>query len=207
MKADAVTASYRRWAPVYDATFGRVTGAGRRRATAHANARGGAVLEVGVGTGLALPLYAPGLRVTGIDYSGDMLAKAQLRAADLGLTTIAALREMDAQALDFPDASFDTVMAMHVLSVVPDPEKVVSEMARVCRPGGHVVIVNHFSAEAGPLRLVERAAAPFEDTLGWQSDFPIARVLGDPRLAEVERDSLPPFGMMTWLVLERRAAP
>lgn len=203
MRPDAVTSTYRRWAPIYDATFGRVTNAGRRRAAAHVTARGGDVLEVGVGTGLVLPLYGRGLRVTGIDFSAEMLAKARERAADLGLAHVHALRQMDARALDFPDASFDTVTAMHVLSVVPEPERVLSEMARVCRPGGQVVIVNHFAAEKGVLRMAEQVSAPLENWLGWQSDFPISRVLGHPALRLAERDSLPPFGLMTWLVLDR----
>ncbi|WP_136684087.1 class I SAM-dependent methyltransferase [Falsirhodobacter xinxiangensis] len=200
MKPEAVTASYRRWAPVYDATFGRVTNAGRRRAAAHVTARGGRVLEVGVGTGLVLPLYGPGVEITGIDFSHDMLERAHEKAAALPNVT---LRQMDARALDFPDGSFDTVAAMHVLSVVPEPEKVVTEMARVCRPGGQVVIVNHFSATRGVLAAAERLFRPLEDQLGWQSDFPIERVLGDPRLREVERAPLPPAGLMTWLLLER----
>lgn len=204
MRPDAVTSSYRRWAPVYDATFGRVTNAGRNRATAHASRRGGRLLEVGVGTGLALPLYGPAVTVTGIDYSADMLERAQEKVRALGLTRVESLRQMDARQLDFPDESFDIVTAMHVLSVVPDPRQVLSEMARVCRPGGQVLIVNHFSAEGGVLRAVERIGAPLENWLGWQSDFPISRVLGDPRLVEVERDDLPPLGMMTWLVLDRR---
>ncbi len=204
MKPDAIASSYRRWAPVYDVTFGRVTNAGRKRAAEYVSSRQGRALEVGVGTGLVLPLYAAHTDITGIDYSPEMLEKARRKVDELDLTHVRDLRQMDARHLDFPDASFDTVMAAHVLSVVPDPERVVAEMARVCRPGGRIVIVNHFSATKGPMRKLERIIAPLEDQLGWQSDFPIARVLGDPHLREVERDRLPPFGMMTWLVLERR---
>ncbi|QUS36176.1 class I SAM-dependent methyltransferase [Falsirhodobacter algicola] len=203
MKAEAVTTSYRRWAPVYDATFGRVTQAGRDRAARHVSQRGGRVLEVGVGTGLVLPLYAPEVRVTGIDFSHDMLKKARARVAEQKLTHVEALHQMDAQHLDFPDDSFDTVTAMHVLSVVPDPARVLDEMARVCRPGGQIVIVNHFSATRGPMRLVEKAIAPLEDHLGWQSVFPVETITRHARLREVERASLPPLGLMTWLVMER----
>lgn len=206
MRPDAVTSTYRRWAPIYDATFGRVTNAGRNRAASHVSERGGRVLEVGVGTGLVLPLYSANVRVTGIDYSPEMLSRAQEKVTELSLDHVEELRQMDARTLDFPDESFDTVAAMHVLSVVPEPEKVLAEMARVCRPGGQIVIVNHFSAEGGALRTIERLSAPLEDLLGWQSDFPISCVLGHPDLVVAERDRLPPFGMMTWLVLERRAA-
>lgn len=203
MQIDAVTASYRRWAPIYDRTFGRVTQAGRRRGAAFLSTLGGQVLEVGVGTGLALPFYKGDVRVTGIDYSAEMLAKARARVAADGLSHVEALHEMDARELDFPDASFDAVAAMHVLSVVPDPERVMTEIARVCRPGGKVVVVNHFSAEAGAWRTLERVASPLENLLGWESDFPIQRILGDPRLKLAERDRLPPLGLMTWLVLTR----
>ena len=194
MKAAAVTASYKRWAPVYDSIFGRLLQEGRLRAAAHATARGGEVLEVGVGTGLALPLYGPGVKITGIDFSAEMLARAEEKVRE---------RQMDAQALDFPDASFDTVSAMHVLSVVPDAEKALSEIARVCRPSAHVLITNHFAAEKGALKLAERLIHPLRHHLGWEADFPIARVLGDPRLRMVECRPLPPLGVMTWLVLER----
>jgi len=204
MKPDAVQSTYRRWAPVYDRTFGAVTTAGRRRTADHVTALGGRVLEVGVGTGLVLPHYGAGVRVTGIDYSTDMLDKARARVNRDGLSHVEALRQMDARTLDFPDGGFDVVVAMHVVSVVPEPERVMAEIARVCRPGGRVLIVNHFSGNRGVLGALERAAAPLEDLLGWQSDFPIDRVLGEPRLREIDRQQLPPLGMMTWLELERR---
>ena len=153
-----------------------------------------------------MPFYAPHMQVTGIDFSEEMLAKAQEKVAERGLTHVKALRQMDARALDFPAASFDTVCAMHILSVVPEPERVMAEMARVCRPGGHVLVVNHFAAEgSGLMARIERAAAPLSDLLGWHSDFERARVLGEAGLELVEEDGLPPFGMMTYLRLRRRA--
>jgi len=204
MDLDAVKNSYARWAPVYDVTFGKITHAGRRAAVAHINARGGDVLEVGVGTGLSLETYDGALRVTGMDYSEDMLRKARDRVARLGLRHVAGLRQMDARSLDFPDASFDTVAAMHVLSVVPEPGRVMAEIARVLRPGGQVVITNHFRHERGVWAGLARAAAPLERVLGWHSDFEIDTVLQDPRLHVVTRRDLPPMGMMTFLVLEKR---
>lgn len=206
MELEAVAKSYARWAPVYDRTFGAVTHAGRRRATGFANHVGGTVLEVGVGTGLALPFYAPHMQVTGIDFSEEMLAKAREKVAEQGLAQVKALRRMDARALDFPDAGFDTVCAMHIMSVVPEPERVMAEMARVCRPGGHVLVVNHFAAEGkGAMARLERLVAPLSDLLGWHSDFPRARVLGEAGLELVEEEGLPPLGMMTYLRLRRRA--
>ncbi|MBS8227282.1 class I SAM-dependent methyltransferase [Vannielia litorea] len=204
MKIESVSNSYKRWAPVYDSTFGAVTNAGRKRATSYVTERGGDVLEVGVGTGLALPLYGPGVRVTGIDFSPEMLAKAEKRVEEEGLSRVEALRQMDARELDFPDDSFDYVSAMHVLSVVPEPERVMREIARVLRPGGRVLIVNHFAADKGVLGFVEKAIAPLEGLIGWHSDFPMSRVMGAPDLKEVERDSLPPMRIMTWLVLEKQ---
>lgn len=206
MDLDAVRNSYARWAPVYDATFGKVTNTGRRKAVAHINARGGDVLEVGVGTGLALEAYGSHLLVTGVDYSAAMLRKARERVARLCLKNVVALRRMDARKLDFPDASFDTVAAMHVLSVVPEPEQVMSEIARVLRPGGQVVITNHFKHERGVWAGLARAAAPLERVLGWHSDFEIDTVLGEDTLRVVARRDMPPMGMMTFLVLEKRAA-
>lgn len=203
MDLKAVQASYARWAPVYDKTFGAATNPGRRSAVAYVNSHGGDVLEVGVGTGLSLPHYGPNVRVTGIDYSGEMLQKAKRRVAEMNLRSVAALRQMDAREMDFPDDSFDTVVAMHVLSVVPEPERVMARIARVCRPGGHVVITNHFASEKGPMAVLERAFAPLESLIGWHSDFEIETVLQEPSLSIAAREQLPPLGMMTFLVLRK----
>jgi phosphatidylethanolamine/phosphatidyl-N-methylethanolamine N-methyltransferase len=200
----AVEVSYARWAPVYDSTFGAVTNLTRRRSAEWISDQGGEVLEVGVGTGMALPFYRGNVQVTGIDYSPEMLAKAEAKVARQGLTRVKALRRMDARVLEFPDASFDTVAAMHVLSVVPEPEKVMTEMARVCRPGGRVVITNHFKREKGFLAALERATSGISDILGWHSDFAIETVLGEPDLEIELRRQMPPLGMMTFLVLRKR---
>jgi phosphatidylethanolamine/phosphatidyl-N-methylethanolamine N-methyltransferase len=205
MDIAAVRKSYARWAPIYDYTFGAATRRGRARAARYINARGGRVLEVGVGTGLALSAYEPSVEVTGIDYSAEMLAKARERVRALDLTPVKALRQMDARQLDFADNSFDTVAAMHVVSVVPEPERVVAEMARVVKPGGEVVIVNHFARQRGFLAFMERLTVPLENLLGWHSDFERARVLGSSELELTEERSFPPFGMMTFLVLRKRS--
>ena len=201
MDLQAVRKSYARWAPVYDRTFGALTGAGRKRAASVLNGLGGRVLEVGVGTGLSLPGYRPEVSVTGIDASAEMLAKAQSRVAELGLGNVASLRLMDARTMDFADASFDHVSALHILSVVPEPERVMREMSRVLRPGGTIVIVNHFARQAdkSALSWLERAAAPFADRLGWHSDFARDRVMQTPGLTLIEESALPPLGMMTLL--------
>ena len=207
MGADKVVAAYARWAPVYDATFGRLTTAGRRRAVAAINALPpGRVLEAGVGTGISLPLYDPGHRVVGIDLSTDMLARARARVEREGLAHVEAVREMDAGATDFADASFDVAIAMYVLTVVPDPAAVMAELARVVRPGGRVLVLNHFSrpeGDRGALARIERGLAPHGERLGWRPVFPRAVVTGTPGLLLVDDENLPPLGLFTLLTFER----
>lgn len=206
MDIDAVQTSYSRWAPVYDSTFGAVTNIGRRRTVEYINTRPGKVLEVGVGTGLALKHYTKQMDVTGIDFSEEMLKKAIAKTQELHLHHVKELRQMDARSLDFPDASFDTVAAMHVLSVVPEPERVMAEIARVCKPGGKVVISNHFARTDGVLAALEKFFAPLANAIGWHSDFRIETVLQEKSLIVEERKSLPPMGMMTFLVLRKTHA-
>jgi len=200
MQIEAVKAAYRRYANVYDALFGPVLQPGRRAVIAALGCRPGErVLEVGVGTGLSLPIYRRDLEIVGIDLSPEMLKKARERVAAEGLTHVAGLHEMDAGDLKFPDASFDTVAAMFVMTVVPQPEKVMRELARVCRPGGEVLIVNHFSTEEGLRGWVERRMAPFGDKLGWRPVFDLQRVMGCEDLELIERRRLRPMGLFTML--------
>lgn len=206
MELAAVKTSYRHWAPIYDHTFGRITQTGRRRAVEHINRRTGRVLEIGVGTGLSLDRYAPHLEVTGVDVSTEMLDKARQKVAERKLTNVVRISEMDARALAFPDGHFDTVVAMHVISVVPEPEKVMEEMARVCRPGGEVLLVGHFARDKGLLAALERLFAPLADVIGWHSDFAFDRVLGVPSLSVTASRPVPPFGIFTFLVQRKCAA-
>lgn len=206
MDIKAVQTSYARWAPIYDKTFGAVTNAGRRRAVSYINDRGGHVLEVGVGTGLSLAHYSSETHLTGIDFSEDMLRKARDKVESMKLSQVRELRQMDARTLDFPDDHFDTVVAMHVLSVVPEPERVMSEIARVCKPGGKVVITNHFIRESGVMASLERLFSPFANIIGWHSDFEVGTVLQEKALTLEERQALPPLGIMTFMVLEKSEA-
>lgn len=192
-----VREAYRRWAPVYDNTFGLVASGGRREAVALINQRRGSVLEVGVGTGLSLPHYAPYLKISGIDLSTEMLEKARQRIARDGLLNVEGLHEMDAAGLTFPDESFDTVVAMYVMTVVPQPDKVLSELERVCKTGGEVMIVNHFSQDYGARGWIERKMAPYSERLGWHPVFPIERVMGAAQLTLIERRPLWPLGLFT----------
>ena len=199
MDEEAVRDAYRRWAPVYDYTFGKVSTAGRRHAVEMINASSGKVLEVGVGTGLSLPEYKPHLEITGIDLAPEMLQKAHERVKAEGLKNVAGLHEMDAGNLQFPDASFDTVVAMYVITVVPEPEKVMRELSRVTKPGGQVLLVNHFSQEEGVRGWVERKMAPFADLVGWHSVFETSRVMVCDDLKLVDRKSLRPWGIFTMM--------
>jgi phosphatidylethanolamine/phosphatidyl-N-methylethanolamine N-methyltransferase len=190
LDAASVRDAYRRWAGVYDAVFGGVSAFGRRRAVAAVNRLPGSrVLEVGVGTGLALPRYARDKRVTGVDLSREMLMKADERVRAEQLTHVDGLLEMDAEQMAFRDDAFDIAVAMFTASVVPDAKKLFAEMRRVVRPGGHLLFVNHFAAEAGPRWWVERAMAPLSRVLGWHPDFALSDLL-DP--ASVQLDAVVP---------------
>ncbi len=199
MDTAAVRLAYKRWAPIYDFTFGQIAKAGRLQAAKIVNRRRGSVLEVGVGTGLSLPTYAPHLEVTGIDLSPEMLQKARSRVKAKKLKNVTGLYEMDAGNLDFDDDSFDTVIAMYVVTVVPEPENVMRELERVCAPGGEVILVNHFSQDEGLRGWIEHKMAPLASTLGWRPVFPTERVMGCKGLRLAERRSLRPFGLFTML--------
>lgn len=178
----AVKSSYRRYAPVYDLVFGNFLGRGRKVALSVLNdGRPGRVLEIGVGTGLSLPHYEAGKQVTGIDLSPEMLARARERVAALGLSHVEALEEMDARETTFADGSFDQVVSMYVLSVTPEPHRLLAEMRRLCKPGGDILIVNRFTATKPLRRMVERAAEPFGDAIGFnlRMDWDTLDPLGD----------------------------
>ena len=198
LDAEAVRAAYRRWAGVYDTGFGLVSSSARRAAVREANALPGRdVLEMGVGTGLALPRYRPEKTVTGIDLSAEMLARARTRVATLGLANVAALHEMDAEATTFADASFDIAVAMFVASVVPHPRRLLAEMRRVVRPGGHLLFVNHFAAERGPRWWAEWALAPASRALGWHPDFATAALFAPEDMARINVRPMAPFGIFS----------
>jgi phosphatidylethanolamine/phosphatidyl-N-methylethanolamine N-methyltransferase len=189
--------AYTRWAPIYDLVFGAVFNRGRRAAIAAAEQVGGRILEVGVGTGITLPGYSSRNRIIGIDLSEAMLRKARRRVADLSLTNVQKLEVMDAQHLSFPDASFDVVVANHVISTVPNPEAALDECARILRPGGEMILLSRIGADAGLRHLVELLLQPIVRRLGWRAEFPWDRFAcwierrTDVRL--IERRPMPPF--------------
>ncbi len=196
---ETVTKAYARWAPIYDLVFAKIFERGHRAAVAACERVGGRILEVGVGTGLTLPYYARTSRVVGIDFSEPMLNKARQRVAEEGLTHVETLKAMDAEKLEFPDESFDVVVAQCVVNTVPHAEVALDEFARVLKPGGEIVLLNRIGAEAGPRLTFERWFQPMARKLGWQSDFPWERFARwtertpyDIRL--IERRPVPPFG-------------
>ena len=168
--------AYARWAPVYDLVFGKVFDRGRRASIEAAERIGGRILEVGVGTGISLPDYSRGNRLVGIDISAPMLRKAQERVREQNLTNVDVLAVMDAAHLALPDAVFDVVVAQYVITAVPDPEGTLNEFARVLRPGGEIVLVNHIGAEQGPRAVFERCFAPIARRLGWRPEFRFGRL-------------------------------
>jgi len=200
----AVVAAYARWAPIYDPIFGVITGRAIRATLREVNALyPGRIIEVGVGTGLALPHYKANHRIVGIDLSPAMLERAEKRVAAKKLRNVEALAGMDAANLGFQDGSFDAAVAMFVMTVVPDPALVLSEMVRVVRPGGRVVIVNHFSVDRGPRAAIERWLSRYSASLGWHPEFAKAQLLGRSDLKLLIERSLSPFGLYTLLVFER----
>ncbi len=190
--------AYRRWAGIYDSSFGGVSSKARLRAVALVNRLPGTdVLEVGVGTGLALPHYTRNKLITGIDLSKEMLRKARERTRESALTNVQALHEMDAEATTFEDASFDIAVAMFVASVVPNPRRLLAEMRRLVRPGGDILLINHFAAAKGPRWWLDRAMAPASRALGWHPDFAMDAIFSPTDLARIETESVSPFGIFT----------
>jgi len=198
----SVERAYAYWAPVYDLVFGAVFERGRRETIAAAEKfcgpQGGRILEVGVGTGISLPDYARVNRLVGIDLSEPMLRKAHRRVIEQKLSNVEALAVMDATRMALPDKSFDVVVAQYVITAVPNPEATLDEFARVIKPGGEIVLVNHIGAEAGPRRVFEQCFAPVARRLGWRPEFPFKRLTdwaarnGGVRV--LERRPMPPLG-------------
>jgi phosphatidylethanolamine/phosphatidyl-N-methylethanolamine N-methyltransferase len=195
---DAIAKAYARWAPVYDLVFGAVFDRGRKASIAAAERIGGRILEVGVGTGLSLPDYAPSNRLIGVDLSAPMLRKAKARVSAQRLGNVDGLAVMDAQRLGFHDAVFDVVVAQYVITAVPDPEATLDEFARVIKPGGEIILVNHLGADKGLRAAGEQLFAPLARRLGWRPEFRWERiakwVARHGGVKVLERRPMPPLG-------------
>ena len=195
VETDFVAKVYENIAWFYDAFFGPTLHPGRVQAIRRLRiAPGDRVLEVGVGTGINACLYPRDCAVTGIDFSAPMLEKAHERFARKGIDNVQ-LHEMDAASLKFADGTFDIVYAPYVISVVPDPIAVVHEMIRVCRPGGRVVILNHFRSANRAGAWMERAIAPFTLHLGFKSDLDLPAFIAQANLSpiSIEKVNYPPI--------------
>lgn len=206
MDLTSIRNAYRRYARHYDKIFGPVFAPGRRLTMQHLNAQPGRrVLEVGVGTGISLPEYRSDVRVVGIDVSREMLDIAHERVEAGGLTNVEGLYEMDAENLDFPDNSFDTVVAMYVASVVPDPDRLIDEMRRVCTPGGDILIINHFASDHPVLRGLERTLKPLSKVLGFRPDMNLSDL---PELPDFQRIGVTPTNIFGyWKLVHYRNGP
>lgn len=203
MELPVIEKVYRRYAKRYDFYFGALFQPGRKAVINRMHCQPGErILEVGVGTGLSLPLYPSGVQVTGIDISEAMLARARARATRDQLEQVAALLRMDAEHMDFRDDSFDKVVAMYVVSVVPSPAQLVAEMRRVCRPGGELYIVNHFQHAHPLVAGVERRLAPLSRLLGFHPDFPLENFLLETGLEVSEQ--IPVNALGYWTLLRAR---
>lgn len=207
---ETIEKAYARWAPVYDLVFGPLLDMGRRTATNAATRIGGRILNVGVGTGLELPYFDRSHEVVGVDISEPMLRKAQERVDREKLHNVKGLCVMDGANLSFADGSFDCVVAQFVITTVPQPEKTLDEFARVLKPGGEIVLVNHIGAERGLRASFERWFSQHARKLGWSPEFPFKRISdwaeknGHVRL--VERRTVPPFGVFTLMRFTRENA-
>ncbi|NWJ27519.1 class I SAM-dependent methyltransferase [Rhizobium sp. Td3] len=164
-------AIYRYWAPVYDIVYSLFLRRAQRTLAARAAEVGRDILEVGVGTGLILPFYPPDSRVTGIDISAEMLERATRKKEKLGLAHVMKLEVMDACNMKFPDRSFDVICIPFVLPLVPDPDALLNECARIVRPGGEIIIVSKLTESAGGLREFEEFISPVARKLGLSSAF------------------------------------
>jgi phosphatidylethanolamine/phosphatidyl-N-methylethanolamine N-methyltransferase len=177
LEYDQIRRAYAILSPVYDVIFDWIFRPGRVAAIKLLEIKpGDRILEVGVGTGLNLPLYPRHCQVTGIDISKEMLLKAKERARSEGMTNIS-LEIMDASNLAFPEGSFDHVLATYVISAVPDPVKTLLEMRRVCKPNGHLVVLNHFRSENPAIGAVEWMLAPVFTYIGFKSDLKLRPLL------------------------------
>ena len=175
MNIESVEKTYRRYAPQYDLLFGAIFHPGRKEVIRQMDCQPGErILEVGVGTGLSLPLYPVETKITGIDISREMLARAERRVARDGLSHVD-LHHMNAQKMTFADNSFDKVVAMYVASVVPDPVALVNEMRRVCKPGGQLMFVNHFKSDNPVISRIEQLLVPLSAKLGFDPGFSLSR--------------------------------
>ena len=197
---DQIERVYSSYAGVYDRVFGRVFQDSREVVVRNLKVEPGErVLEVGVGTGLCLPLYPRDCEITAIDLSSAMLEKAAARVKELGLENVTLLR-MDAGEMDFPDNTFDIVIAAYVVTAVPDHRKLMKEMIRVSRAGGRLILLNHFTQESPIIAAVEKAISPICTRIGFRTDLSVDEVIDGWPLIKERDQRVKPLGM--WHIVE-----
>lgn len=193
MDTEKVEKVYSVYSGFYDLLFGKIFHDSRAAAIGLLEIQPGErILEVGVGTGLALPLYPPDCQVVGIDLTGPMLEKGIDKIAQRKLHHIR-LQQMDATHMAFAEDSFDAVMAAYVMSAVPQPCSVLSEMCRVCRPGGRIVLLNHFSNGNPLLSRLERSISPLCTKIGFRTDLSLEELLEGSPLVIQQKLKVNPF--------------
>jgi phosphatidylethanolamine/phosphatidyl-N-methylethanolamine N-methyltransferase len=193
LETSFVEGVYEKMASVYDLFFGLPLHHGRAKAIRRMAIKpGDQILEVGVGTGISLPLYPRRCSVTAIDLSEGMLERAHTRVDQYSLRNVR-LIQMDATCLKFPDKSFDIVYAPYFISCVPDPLAVTREMRRVCKPGGRIIILNHFRSRNRFFASIERAISPFTVHIGFKSDLDLPAFLAQAELqpVSIEKVNIP----------------
>lgn len=190
-----VERAYSRYAHLYDATFGKLFNEPRLIGVKCLDVqRGEHILEVGVGTGIALSHYRKDCSITAIDVSDEMLEHSQLRVKRHGLNHVT-LANMDAANMEFSDNSFDAVMAAYVITAVPDHKTVIQEMVRVCRPGGRIVFLNHFSNGNQFIGSMEKLVSPLCRHLGFRTDLGLQAVLDGTALRVIRKRRVTPLGL------------
>jgi phosphatidylethanolamine/phosphatidyl-N-methylethanolamine N-methyltransferase len=197
MSVAAVRKVYNFYASFYDFLFGTVFNPGRLSCTDIINKvspQGASVLEIGIGTGLSLPLYRKDINITGIDISDKMLKKAEELAEKNNLSERVTLKVMDAADLEFENNSFDFIVAMYVASVVPDVDLFLEEIARVAKPNAHIIFVNHFSSENKIIHFLEKKIASLNKIIGFKSDFSIHSILHFNQLKLIDSQKTNLFG-------------
>ena len=198
---DVIQNAYAQWAPIYDFVCGPIFLSARRATARAARKIGGRILEIGVGTGLSIGDYYGCTELIGIDISVPMIARATKRMTNRQYPYVKQLLQMDAAKLSFEDQYFDCVVGQFVITLVDNPERVLSECARVLKPGGQIILMNHLYSETGVAAAIERWASDRARPLGLRPEFPLARLLawaekhGDIRL--IDHHKVPPFGAFT----------
>lgn len=201
---DGVVRTYSRWASSYDATFGRIVGHYHWHIASFVKEIGAKrVLEIGVGTGLSLPHYPGGIAVLGVDICPRMLEKARRQLASGATSAQIELQLVDGEQLPYADATFDAVVLPFVISVTPNPQRLMAEAFRVLAPGGHVLIVNHFAGVRG-LRWLEKLFSPFANLVGFESNLDLSTLLEGSPLEVMEIRRLRPIGFFTLVHLRKR---